>query len=190
MPCVSLEALLGERLGLLLGVPRQQVAPGRVAESGGQGPCVDPAATESERVVEGATVEMQVRGAVDPAHPHGTRDVGSLPACAGRRRTRRTSRNAVSRPLYLLVRMGDTHQAPCQIAGGMRRQGEPEGSRCVERDGRRGEEKSAANAQKYWSHLAWMTAVREQVCGCGHGQHGCRRGDDDREPRALSVKGR
>ena len=41
MPCVSREALPRERLGLLLGVPRQQVAPGRVTENGGQGPCVD-----------------------------------------------------------------------------------------------------------------------------------------------------
>ena len=32
-------------------------------------------------------------------------------------------------------------QASCQIAGGMRREGEPQGSRCDERDGRGGEEK-------------------------------------------------
>ena len=72
------EALPGERLGPLLGVPRQQVAPGRVAEGASQGPCGDPAATEGERVVEGASAERQVRGAVDPAHPHGARSVGSL----------------------------------------------------------------------------------------------------------------
>ena len=52
------------------GAPRQQVAPGRVAESGGKGPCGDPAATEGERVVESATAEMQVRGAVDSVHPN------------------------------------------------------------------------------------------------------------------------
>ena len=69
VPCVSREALPGERLGLQLGEPRQQVAPGRVAEGAGKGPCGDPAATEGERVVEGATAERQVRGAVDPAHP-------------------------------------------------------------------------------------------------------------------------
>ena len=40
---------------------------------------------EGERVVEGATTERQVLGAVDPAHPHGARRVGSLPTCAGRR---------------------------------------------------------------------------------------------------------
>ena len=71
MPCVSREALSEERLGLLLGVPRQQVAPGCVAECAGQGPCGNPAATEGERVVDGATAERQVRGAVDPAHPYG-----------------------------------------------------------------------------------------------------------------------
>ena len=86
-PCVSREALLG--------VPRQHVAPGRVAEGASQGPCGGSAATEGERVVEGAAAERQVRGAVDPAHPHGAWGVGSLPACAGRRRTRRTPRNAV-----------------------------------------------------------------------------------------------
>ena len=48
-------SLVKHCLGLLLGVPRQQIAPGRVAESGGQGPCVDFAATEGERAVEGAT---------------------------------------------------------------------------------------------------------------------------------------
>ena len=68
MPCVSRAALPGERL--VLGVPRQQVAPGRVAEGAVKGPCGDPAATEGERVVEGATAERQVWGAVDPAHPH------------------------------------------------------------------------------------------------------------------------
>ena len=120
-----------------------------------------PAATEGERVVEGATTERQVRGAVDPAHSHGTRGVRSLPACG--RQTHRTPRNAASRPLYLLVRMRRPHQAPCQIAGGMRREGEPEGSRCVERDGRGREAKWAAKAQKYRSHLTWMTAVRDQV---------------------------
>ena len=45
-----------------------------------EGPCGYPAAAEGERVVEGATTERQVRGAVDPAHPHGARRVGSLPA--------------------------------------------------------------------------------------------------------------
>ena len=55
------------------------------------------------------------------------------------------------------------HQAPCQIAESMRREGEPQGSRCDERDGRGGEEKMAAKAQKYRSHLAWMTAVRYQI---------------------------
>ena len=39
-----------------------------------------------------------------------------------------------------------------------------EGLRCVERDGRgREEKKGAAKAQKYRSHLAWMSAVRDQV---------------------------
>ena len=136
VPCVSREALLGERLCLRLGVPRQQVAPGLVAQGAGQGPCGHPAATEGERVVESATTERQVRGAVDPAHPHGARGVGSLPGCAGRRRTRCTPRNAVGRPLCLLVRMRRPHQASCQIAGGTRRYGEPQGSRCDERDGR------------------------------------------------------
>ena len=44
VPCVSREAMPGETLGLVLGILRQQVAPGRVAEGarqGGQGPCVD-----------------------------------------------------------------------------------------------------------------------------------------------------
>ena len=132
--CASREAL--PRQELLLGGPRQQVAPRRVAEGAGQGPCGDPAATEGERVVEGAAAERQVRGAVDPAHPHGARAVGSLPACAGRRRTRRTPRNAVGRPFCLLVRMRRPHHASCQVAGGMRREGEPQGSRCDERDGR------------------------------------------------------
>ena len=45
----------------------------------------------------------------------------------------------------------------------MRREGEPQGSLCDERDGRGGEEKWAAKAQKYRLHLAWMTAVRDQV---------------------------
>ena len=111
MPRVSREALPGEGLGLLLGAPRQQVAPGRVAEGAGHGPCGDPAATAGERVLEGATAEKQVWGAVDPAHPHGARSAGSLPACAGRRRTRRTPRNVVGRPLCLLVRMRRPHQA-------------------------------------------------------------------------------
>ena len=62
MSCVSREALPGERLGLLLGAPRQQVALGRVAEGASQGPCGDPAATVGERVVEEATAERQVRG--------------------------------------------------------------------------------------------------------------------------------
>ena len=160
VPRVSREALPGERLGLLLGAPRQQVAPGLVTESAGQGPCGDPAASEGERVLEGATAERQVRGAVDPAHPHGARGVGSLPACVGRRITRRTPRDAVGRPFCLLVRMRRPHQASCQIAGGLRRESEPQGSRCDERDGRK---KWAVKAQKYWSHLAWMTAVRDQV---------------------------
>ena len=42
----------------------------------------------------------------------------------------------------------------------MRREGEPQGSLCDERDGRGGEEKCAAKAQNY---LAWMTAGRDQV---------------------------
>ena len=66
----------------------------------------------------------------------GPRCVGSLPACARRRRTRRTPRNTVGRPLCLLVRMRRPHQASCPFAGGTRRDGEPQGSRCDERDGR------------------------------------------------------
>ena len=44
MPCVSHEALLGVRVGLLLGVPLEQVAPGREAQGSDQGPCERPAA--------------------------------------------------------------------------------------------------------------------------------------------------
>ena len=92
VPRVSREALPGEWLGHLVGAPRQHVAPGRVAQGAGQGPCGDPAATEGERVMGGATAERQVRGAVDPAHPHGARGVGTLAACAVRHRTRRSPR--------------------------------------------------------------------------------------------------
>ena len=161
MPCVSREALPGERLALLLGAPHQQVAPGRVAEGANQGPCGDPAATEGERVVEGATAERQVRGTVDPAHPQRARGVGSLPACAGRRRTRHTPRNAVGRPQCLLL-LRRPRQTSCQNAGGLRREGEPHKSRCDERDGRGGEEKWARKPRKYRSHLAW-SATRSRL---------------------------
>ena len=46
------------------------------------------------------------------------------------------------------VQMRRPHQASCQVAGGLRHEGEPQGSRCDERDGRGGGEKWAAKAQK------------------------------------------
>ena len=61
------------------------------------------------------------------------------------------------------MRVRRPHQAPYQIALSVRREGEPQGLRRDERDGCGGEEKWAAKAQKYRSHLAWMTAVRDQV---------------------------
>ena len=134
VPCVSREALTGERLGHHVSRLRQEVWP-RV-------PARDRVGTLLQLKARGWWKELpQVRGAVDPAHPGGVRGAGSLPACARRRRTRRTARNAVGRPLCLLVRVRRPHQAPCQIAGGMRREGEPQGSLCDERDGRGGEEK-------------------------------------------------
>ena len=160
VPCVSREALPGERVGLLFGATRQQVAPECVAQGAGQGLCGDPAATEGERVVEGASAKRQVRGAVDPAHPRGARGVESLPACAGRRRTRRTPRKRCRETLVSLGAMRRSHQASCQIAETTRREGEPQGSRCDERDGRKN---GPPKPRKYRSHLAWMTAVRDQV---------------------------
>ena len=131
-----------------------------MAEGANQGPCGDPAATEGERVVEGATAERQVRGAVDPAHPQGARGVGSLfPPVPDGAEPVAHRENGVGRPLCLLVRMRRPHQASCQIEGGMRREGEPKGSRCDERDGSGGPRKP----RKYRSHLAWMNAVRDQV---------------------------
>ena len=75
--------------------------------------------------------------------------------------------NAVGRPFCLLVRMSRPHRASCQIAGGMRREGEPQGSRC-ERDGRGGEAKWAAKAQKI------PVAPGVDDC-CARPGRGCRR---------------
>ena len=181
MSCVSREALPGERVGLLLGVPRQQVAPGRVAEGACQGPCGDPAATEGERVVEGAAADRQVPGAVDPAHPYGAHGVGSLPACAGtepnpshtakRCRPTLVSRGANASPFKL--------QEACDAKANHR-------GRCVmnatdERDkedmGRESPEVPGVDDRR-----------ARPGRGCRNGQHGPPRPvagrDDDREPRS------
>ena len=78
--------------------------------------------------------------------------------------------NAVGRPLCLLVRMRRPHQASCQIAGGMRREGEPKGS-----------------------HLARITAVRYQVAVVetdNMADLAVAGRDDDGETCALPVFGR
>ena len=66
MPCVSREGLPGERLRLLLGVPRQQVAPGRAADGAGQGLCGDPAATEGERALIPLDLFLPVPDGAEP----------------------------------------------------------------------------------------------------------------------------
>ena len=103
VPCVSRE----ERLGLLLGVQRQQVAPGRVAQGAGWGPCGGPAATEGKRVVA-------------RAFPQSARCWISSRLCRPRP-TRRSPRNAVGRPLSLWCE--------CVAKANHR------GPRCDERDG-------------------------------------------------------
>ena len=187
---VSLVKHCLERLGLLLGVPRQQVAPGRVAEGAGQGPCVDPAATEGERVVEGAAAERQVWDAVDPAHPleRGVLDLfppvpdGADPVA---HRETLSADPCVSwcgcvAPTRHLTKL---HEA-CDAKANHRGCGVMNAMDVVE------EKEWAAKAQKYQSHLAWMTAVR-QGRGCRNGQHGrphpVAGRDNDREPRALPV---
>ena len=121
VPCVSREALPGERLGLVLGVRRQQVAPGRVTENGGQGPCVD-------------LRQLKVRGWWKELPPRGRSGASLIPRIPMER--------------GVLDLFPGAYQAPCQIAGGMRREGEPEGSRCVERDGRGGEEKMGRESNR------------------------------------------
>ena len=69
VPCVSREALPGERLGLLLGSTTSAGCTRTSGRGCRPGSVWDPVATEGERVVEGAAAERQVRGAVDPAHP-------------------------------------------------------------------------------------------------------------------------
>ena len=153
-----------ERLGLMLGAPRQQVAPGRVAEGAGQGPCGDPAATEGERVVEGATAERQVRGAVDPAHPHGARSVGSLfplvpdGAEPGAHRETLSADPCVSWcECVALIRHLVNLQEACDAKANHRGRGVMNAMDGVEK------QKGARKSRKYRSYLAWMTAVRDQV---------------------------
>ena len=121
-----------------------------MAEYAGQGPCGHPAATEGERVVEGATTER---------HPHRARGFGSLPTCAARRRTVVNCETLLAGPLCLLVRMRRSRQAPYLFCG----------KRADVKANHRGrgvmnamdvvEKKMAAKAQKDRSHLV----VRDQV---------------------------
>ena len=181
----------GERLGLQLGAPRQQVAPGRVAEGAGQGPCGDPAATEAERVVEGAAAERQVRGAVGPAHPHGAWGVcwissrlcrnGAEPVA--HRETLSADPCVSWCECVALIRRLVNLQEACDAKANHKGRGEMNAMVVGEK------KKGVVKAQKYRSHLAWMTAVRDQVAVVETDNMAdlVAGRDDDRKPRALPV---
>ena len=80
--------------------------------------------------------------------------------------------NAVGRPLCLLLRMRRPHQTSCQIAGGMRREGEPQESRCDERDGR-GDEKMGAKVRN--TGRTWRGPRPGRGCRNGQQTSSCRR---------------
>ena len=86
VPRDSRQTLPGERLGLLLGAPRQQTAAARAAQSTAQRPRVNLQTAQSQGVVEGVAGEVQVQGAADPTHFPATRGARPFPV-RGRRRS-------------------------------------------------------------------------------------------------------
>ena len=155
-------SLVKHCLGLLLAVPRQQVSPGGVAEGASQEPCGDFAATEGERVVEGATAERQVRGAVDPAHPQ-ERGVLNLSSrlCRTAPNPSHTAKTLSADPCVswcecvALIRQLVKLQEACDAKANHKGHGVMNAMVVVEmKNGPR---------KPYPSHLAWMTAVRDQV---------------------------
>ena len=131
-------------MGLLLAVPRQQVAPGREAQGASHGPCGDDGALERERVVEGATAERQVRGAVDPAHPV---ERGTAP---------NPSHTAWCECVALVTHLVKLQEA-CDAKANHRGRGVKNAMDVAEK------KNGPRKHRQYRSHLAWMTAVRDQV---------------------------
>ena len=130
-----------------------------MAEGAGKGPCGETAATGGERVVERGTAERQVRARIPMER--GVLDL--FPPMPGRvepvahRETLSVDPCVSWCECVALVR----HLVKLQEAGDAKANHSGRGvmNAMDERD----EEKMAAKAQKYWSHLAWMTAVRDQV---------------------------